>query len=149
MFLPQKFLLDAIESNDIRKMRHALSNYLTKNPRNDDGEVTDAVNYLEKNVTGNIWEQPDERPLEKDQSKWSEDYLAYLQSDLRRNFSKERFYHFIEVGKVVRRKKSIPAPSYQQKGAAKKGQTKAPDWLLPATVSIGVIAFLIIRKLLK
>lgn len=103
---PQKFLMEAVKSNDIRKIRNALSSYLTKNPRNDRDEVTNAVEYVREYFDDSvIWQEQDNRPLEEDETKWTEDYLAYLQSDLRHNFSEKRFRHFIKVGQKVRKKK--------------------------------------------
>ncbi|GAB6615719.1 MULTISPECIES: hypothetical protein [Bacillus] len=105
MFNPQAFLVEAVSSGELKRIRVALSTYLTKNPTNDGGEITNALNYVQKNFNEELWEMQDERKLEKDASKWTKAYLADLKSDLRNNFSKERFNHILEVGKVVHQKK--------------------------------------------
>ncbi|HDR6309418.1 TPA: hypothetical protein QCU60_001239 [Bacillus cereus] len=106
MFKPQNFLVEAVSSKELKKIRVALSTYLSKNPTDEGNEVTNVVKYVQQNFNGDLWEVQDERALEQDSSKWTKDYLGYLKSDLRNNFSKERFDHIIEVGKVVRKKKT-------------------------------------------
>lgn len=113
MFKPQDFLVTSVASGELKKIRVALSTYLSKNPTNEDEEITNVLNYVQQNFDGNLWEVKDERVLEQDSSKWTKDYLAYLKSDLRNNFSKERFDHIIEVGKVVRKKKTSPQMAIQ------------------------------------
>ncbi|MGH0667248.1 hypothetical protein [Bacillus paranthracis] len=105
MFKPQNFLVEAVSSKELKKIRVALSTYLSKNPTDEGNEVTNALKYVQQNFNGDLWEVQDERALEQDSSKWTKDYLGYLKSDLRNNFSKERFNHIIEVGKIARKKK--------------------------------------------
>ncbi|HDR4419977.1 TPA: hypothetical protein QCP59_000718 [Bacillus cereus] len=106
MFKPQNFLVEAVSSKELKKIRVALSAYLSKNPTDEGNEVTNVLNYVQQNFNGDLWEVQDERTLEQDSSKWTKDYLGCLKSDLRNNFSKERFDHIIEVGKIVRKKKT-------------------------------------------
>ncbi|MGG1534169.1 MULTISPECIES: hypothetical protein [Brevibacillus] len=101
-FVPQSFLQEAVSERNIKKIRVALSSYLTKNPSNENNEVLNAVHYVEERITESLWEPHDWRKMEEDRSKWTKDYLGLLKSDLRNNFSKERFHFIIEVGKVVR-----------------------------------------------
>jgi hypothetical protein len=101
MFKPMTFLINDIESGDIERIQDGLSTYLTKNPSDENLEVSNVVNYVEKNFSGQIWNSHDGRELESDTTKWNKEYLGLLKSDLRNNFSKKRFYHILQVGKVV------------------------------------------------
>lgn len=102
MFQPQNFLIDAVNNRDIEQVRVALSTYLSKNPTNEQNEVVQAAEYAESRLSEPLWVQHDGMYIEKDSSKWTTDYLGQLKSDLRYNFSKERFLFIIEVGKKVR-----------------------------------------------
>jgi len=126
MFKPQNFLVEAVSSKDLKKIRVALSAYLSKNPTDEGNEVTNVLNYVQQNFNGDLWEMQDERALEQDSSKWTKDYLGYLKSDLRNNFSKERFDHIIEVGKIVRKKKTTLHMDSQ------------PERVLPKTPKSGI-----------
>ncbi|BCG58115.1 hypothetical protein [Paenibacillus sp. URB8-2] len=102
MFQPQNFLVEAVNNRDIEQVRVALSTYLSKNPTNEQNEVTQAAEYAESRLSEPLWVEHDDMYIEKDSSKWTTDYLGQLKSDLRYNFSKERFLFIIEVGKKVR-----------------------------------------------
>ncbi|MEK4439104.1 hypothetical protein [Paenibacillus sp. FSL K6-2862] len=101
MHIYQGPLADAVREGHVEKARVALSTYLSKNPSNSGNEVMDAVNYAEMTLT-NLWEEHDGENLIGDRASWTTDYLGLLKSDLRSNFSRERFEFIIEVGKVVR-----------------------------------------------
>ncbi|CAM4489790.1 LPXTG-motif cell wall-anchored protein [Paenibacillus endophyticus] len=111
MFQPQNFLLEAVSKNDIEQVRVALSTYLSKNPTNEQNEVIHAAEYSESRLSEQLWVQHDDMFIEKDSMKWTTDYLGQLKSDLRYNFSKERFMFIIEVGKKVRPYKGKISPS--------------------------------------
>ncbi|HFU6606106.1 hypothetical protein PDJ82_22745 [Bacillus cereus group sp. TH43LC] len=132
MFKPQNFLVEAVSSKDLKKIRVALSTYLSKNPTDEGNEVTNVLKYVQQNFNGDLWEVQDERALEQDSSKWTKDYLGYLKSDLRNNFSKERFDHIIEVGKVVRKKKTTSHTDNQPERVLQK-TTKSE---IPSKVSV-------------
>lgn len=103
-FQPQNFLKNAVESEKLKETRIGLSTYLSKNPANIDGEVSHALKYSQDKFGAKLWDEYDGRPLEQDKSKWTKDYLGYLKSDLRNNFSEERFNHILDVGRKVRGK---------------------------------------------
>lgn len=132
MFNPQAFLIEAVSSGELKRVRVALSTYLTKNPTNEGGEITNALIYIQKNFNEELWEMQDERKLEQDSSKWTKAYLADLKSDLRNNFSKERFNHVMEVGKVVHQKKKSTHMDSQPERVLQK--TTKPD--IPSKVSV-------------
>ncbi|KAA2397405.1 hypothetical protein ACX16Y_20320 [Bacillus cereus] len=120
MFNPQAFLVEAVSSGELKRIRVALSTYLTKNPINEGEEITNALIYVQKNFNEELWEMQDERKLKQDASKWTKAYLADLKSDLRNNFSKERFNHIMEVGKVVYQKKKLAHMDSQPERALPK-----------------------------
>lgn len=115
MFQPQNFLIEAVNNRDIEKVRLALGTYLTKNPTNDQNEVVQATEYAENRMSEPLWVQHDGMHIEKDSTKWTTDYLGQLKSDLRYNFSKERFLFIIEVGKKVRPLKGRATPTQNTK----------------------------------
>ncbi|HFJ9247922.1 hypothetical protein FO499_12110 [Bacillus anthracis] len=128
MFKPQNFLVEAVSSKELKKIRVALSTYLSKNPTDEGNEVTNALKYVQQNFNGDLWEVQDERALEQDSSKWTKDYLGYLKSDLRNNFSKERFNHIIEVGKIARKKKTkLHMDSQPEKVLQKTTKSEIPS----------------------
>ncbi|WP_054939441.1 hypothetical protein [Paenibacillus ihuae] len=102
MFQPQNFLVEAVNKQEIEQVRVALSTYLSKNPTNEQNEVLQAAEYAESRLSEPLWVVHDGLYIEKDSGKWTKDYLGQLKSDLRYNFSKERFEFIIEVGKKVR-----------------------------------------------
>ena len=69
MFKPQNFLVEAVSSKDLKKIRVALSTYLSKNPTDEGNEVTNVLKYVQQNFNGDLWEVQDERALEQDSSK--------------------------------------------------------------------------------
>lgn len=159
---PQQFLIDAVEQNDLKKIRAALSTYLSKNPTNENKEVTDAVAYVNQHFQGGLWDAPDDRPFEENPSNWSKDYFAGLKSDLRNNFSKQRFVHILSVGQEIYKKKQVspkqpqagqsvqvqrPASKNQEQGVIRP-QEKPMNWLIPAVVGVGIIAvvYMLMRK---
>lgn len=102
MFQPQNYLIEAVNNRDIEQVRVALSTYLSKNPTNEHNEVLQAAGYAEGRLSEPLWIKHDGLYIEQDSSKWTTEYLGQLKSDLRYNFSKERFEFIIEVGKKVR-----------------------------------------------
>lgn len=159
---PQQFLIEAVEQNDLKKIRAALSTYLSKNPTNDNKEVTYAVAYVNQHFQGDLWDTHDNRPFEENLSNWSKDYLAGLKSDLRNNFSKQRFDHILLVGQEIYKKKQV-SPKQHQEGPSVQVQRSAPgnqeqrvnnlqekpmNWLIPAVVGVGIIAvvYMMLRK---
>lgn len=111
MFQPQNFLIDAVNNRDIEQVRVALSTYLSKNPSNEQNEVVQAAEYAESRLSEPLWVQHDGMYIEMDSSKWTTEYLGQLKSDLRYNFSKERFLFIIEVGRKVRPFKGRVTPT--------------------------------------
>lgn len=102
MFQPQSYLVEAVNKRDIEQVRVALSTYLSKNPTNEQNEVLLAAEYAESRLSEPLWIEHDGLYIEQDYSKWTTEYLGQLKSDLRYNFSRERFEFIIEVGKKVR-----------------------------------------------
>lgn len=111
MFQPQSYLVDAVNNRDLEQVRVALSTYLSKNPTNEHNEVLQAAEYAENHLSEPLWIEHDGLYIEQDSSKWTTEYLGQLKSDLRYNFSRERFEFIIEVGKNVRPSKGNISPA--------------------------------------
>lgn len=105
-FKPMNFLKNAVESEKLVETRVGLSSYLSGNPANVDNKVSHAVQYSKDKFGDKLWMDHDNlgKSLEQDKSKWTKDYLANLKSDLRENFSEERFNHILDVGRQIRGK---------------------------------------------
>lgn len=158
MFEPLDILQKPVEIGNVEESRTALSTYLSKNPTNQDNEITDARDYAERKLGVSLWEKYDNRIMEKDQTKWSKEYLAELMSDLRHNFAKERFLHIMEVGRVVRKKKPKENPTgraqQQQtnpKAEVRQAQSQQSDnfqkWIIPvAIIGIAAVVYFMVKK---
>lgn len=53
-----------------------------------------------------LWDEHDKGTFILNSSGWSHEYFLLITKDLKRNFSKERFEHFIKVGKFMRENKT-------------------------------------------
>lgn len=126
MFQPQKFLVEAVNNQDIEQVRVALSTYLSKNPTNEHNEVIEAAEYAERQLSEQLWATHDGLYIEKDPSKWTTEYLGQLKSDLRYNFSEKRFNFIIEVGQKVRpvKEKVVLTPTIAEPSRWTAGITK-------------------------
>lgn len=155
-------LADAVREGHVDKARVALSTYLSKNPSNSGNEVMEAANYAEMALT-NLWEEHDGENLIGDRASWTTDYLGLLKSDLRSNFSKERFEFIIEVGKVVRPQRGTAAfetrsqPSAAPVSSHPRSQTPTEFvggksnkiWLTAAVIGSVAILGLVLAKVAK
>lgn len=93
-------LLHAIETNNIEDIQKFLKANITVNPNDSENSMKTALKKIEqKNLP--IWEQHDDATFNTNRTEWTQDYFVELQVDLRMNFSKERFMHMLEVGKVA------------------------------------------------
>ncbi|KRE50630.1 hypothetical protein [Paenibacillus sp. Soil724D2] len=158
-FQPQTFLRDAVSKGDMEQVRVGLSTYLSKNPTNEGNEVTDAAEYAASRLSEPLWLKHDNQHMESEKSKWTTDYLGLLKSDLRNNFSKERFLFIIEVGKVVRpyRGPAKTSPSQTQKLVTQRPVSKSRDivegklnkkWLIIAALG-GLLIILLLLFILQ
>ncbi|KYH31389.1 hypothetical protein CLTEP_23850 [Clostridium tepidiprofundi DSM 19306] len=145
-FEPEMFLENAVKEKDVRKIKVALSTYITKDPGNHDGEIQKALEYVKKNY-GEVWEVHDNRK-EEPKENWNIEYMGLLQSDLMNNFSKERFNHILEVGQAL-------YPRNQSRKAEIRRETNRKDgdalgkYLVSAAlgiVAVGIAIHFIIRK---
>ncbi|MBY0124391.1 hypothetical protein [Bacillus sp. S/N-304-OC-R1] len=93
-----KFLQQAIEEGNIRKIRSAIGTEIMSDPTGRSGEINAALRKIESNGI-NIWESHDGRELDMNRAVWSKEYFTKLQAQLSSNFSKERFDHTLNVGR--------------------------------------------------
>jgi hypothetical protein len=106
-------LTDAINNENISDIRNSLKANLTADPADMNNFIKSALRQVEqKNLP--IWQEHDGATFNTNRSAWTEDYFVDLQVDLRMNFSKERFLHMLEVGKVA-----FPAPVVQPSAQVK------------------------------
>lgn len=154
-------LLQAVEIGDISEIEIYLKAFITGDPADSDNSIKMALKQVEmKNL--NIWEQHDGASFNTNRATWTQDYFVDLQVDLRMNFSKERFMHMLEVGKlafpmpveqpkvaqpnVVTKSNTYPNNSAQNGTSGKKDQTLL--YMGIAGVAVVVIAVVLV-KLLK
>lgn len=99
--------MQAITNQNEMEIKNCLKAYITADPSDLDNSIKKALKQIEiKKI--NVWEQHNGDSLNTNQVTWTQDYFVDLQVDLRMNFSKERFAHMLEVGKVA-----FPAPVEQ------------------------------------
>lgn len=154
-------LLQAVTNGNMSEIKNYLKAYITGDPADTDNSIKSALKQIEmKNL--NIWEQHDGATFNTSRSAWTQDYFVDLQVDLRMNFSKERFMHMLEVGKlafpmpveqpkvvqpkVVTKSNTYPNNSPQNGTSGKKDQTLL--YMGIAGVAVVVIAVVLV-KLLK
>ncbi|XOJ01573.1 hypothetical protein ACMX2M_07520 [Paenibacillus polymyxa] len=162
MHIYQGPLADAVREGHVDKARVALSTYLSKNPNNLGNEVMDAANYAEMSLN-NLWEEHDGENLLGDRASWTTDYLGLLKSDLRSNFSRERFEFIIEVGKVVRPQRGAVATETRSQPSAapvsSRSHSQTPTefvggksnkiWLTAAVIGSIVMLGLVLGKVTR
>lgn len=150
-------LLEAVESKDTLSIRKYLKSYITVDPADGNGTIKKALQEIASKSL-NVWEEHDGGELKQSRQDWNENYFVDLQVDLRMNFSKERYMHMLEVGKVV-----FPAPVSQPKPAPSQttghwtktittgtGKTEKKNrtliWAGIAVVVLGVIVIKLIKN---
>lgn len=110
-------LFQAVENENIADIKNYLKAYITGDPADADNSIKTALKKIEMKSL-NVWEQHDGTTFNMSRNNWTQDYFVDLQVDLRMNFSKERYMHMLEVGKVA-----FPTPVEQPK--SKTQTTKA------------------------
>ncbi|MFM9532561.1 hypothetical protein [Lysinibacillus sp. IITD104] len=149
-------LLHAIETNNIEDIQKFLKANITVNPNDSENSMKTALKKIEqKNLP--IWEQHDDATFNTNRTEWTQDYFVELQVDLRMNFSKERFMHMLEVGKVAF-PVLIEEKQTQQKVTIKQNQETDNDGtsekknrtLLAGLVGVAVIVLVaVLIKMIK
>lgn len=93
-------LIKAIEIGNILDTKNYLKAYITGDPTDSDNSIKAALKQIEtENLS--VWDKHDGAVFNMNKDAWTQDYFVDLQVDLRMNFSKERFLHMLEVGKVA------------------------------------------------
>lgn len=134
-FKPEKYFMDAVNSGDIQEIKIAMCLYIDKDPADYNGDIKNAINYLDSKGI-DIWQEHKEIEPLKSKDQWDRDYIGLLQSDLMHNFSRERLETILKVGKYVYERSQIIKPninSYEnfiptnkeEKFLSKKGNEKS------------------------
>ncbi len=89
-------LEEAIADKDRISVKVHLTSFIDKYPANRDNAIIDAFHFAE-NCFPNFLDEHEGEKFKTDRLDWDDDYFALLMDDLIDNFSKERFYHTIEV----------------------------------------------------
>lgn len=100
MIKQEKFFLEALETNDVKKIREAICLYIDKDATDSNGELKQAIEITKQRGI-NIWESHKEIESVKPKSEWNEFYLGVLQGDLKYNFSKERLSLILEIANHI------------------------------------------------
>lgn len=99
-FEPKEYLVDSVKSEDVIKIKVALSEYIRMHSGNR-REIEAALNYVKKEVPYiNLMETHDGITF-KSKGEWNKEYVWELISDLMENFSRERLQHILEVGEYL------------------------------------------------
>ena len=99
-FKPEKYFMDAVNSEDIQEIKIAICLYIDKDPADYNGDIKNAINYLDSKGI-DIWEEHKEIEPLRSKDQWDRDYIGLLQSDLMHNFSRKRLECILEVGKYI------------------------------------------------
>ena len=86
------------DSHNIKRLRYIFLDSLDVDPTFENYE--EEFNYC-KDLDGLFEPHIDMMPMIEDKSQWDNDYWVSLKEDFRKNFSRERFNHMMEVAKVV------------------------------------------------
>lgn len=90
--------IKAVESNNISRVRYALSDQLLIDPR---GNRFHEMLAFADGKMGNLFEVDDGKRSEKDPSLWDMDFLTEVKNELKRNFSREKLDYYEKVVKYV------------------------------------------------
>lgn len=88
-----------VDNRDIDTLRYVFSQSLDIDPTFED--YREEYDYCIKNNVFDIHSDSGFTPLRMDKSRWDREYWIHLCLDLKKNMSKERLDHMIEVAKVV------------------------------------------------
>ena len=91
-------LEEAIADKDRISVKVHLTSFIDKYPANRDNAIIDAFHFAE-NCFPDFLDEHEGDKFQNDRLDWDKDYFALLMDDLIDNFSKERFYHTIEVSR--------------------------------------------------
>ena len=90
--------IKAVENNNIRRVRYALSDQLLIDPR---GNHFHEMLTLAESKISSLFEEDNGRRSEKDTSLWDMDFLFQVKNELDRNFSREKLDYYEKVVKYV------------------------------------------------
>ncbi len=99
---PNDFLREAVEQQDIGKIRGALVGVLQSDPALQSDDLKDALDYVKREGI-DVFETEDnpQLPINKETSAWDQKYFATAMTYLRHNFTRERLEHVKEVSKAT------------------------------------------------
>lgn len=66
-------------------------------------DITLVLNYILEKVP-DLWDEHDKDISNLDGNEWNSEYFSLIKKDLRRNFSKDRFEHYIEIGNFIKQR---------------------------------------------
>lgn len=119
-FKPEKYFMDAVNSGDIQEIKIAMCLYIDKDPGDYNGDIKNAINYLDSKGI-DIWQEHKEIEPLKSKEQWDRDYIGLLQSDLMHNFSKERLDNILKVGKYIYGRSQIIDNNHKNFTSTNKG----------------------------
>lgn len=100
MFIPNEHLVDAVENNNITRIRSAFTTIAYEDPTFTSGKFTDSLEYVKsKNVSG-VFTEFDQRAF-KSKEEWNEDYWSEIVASLMNDFSYERINHLKEISQYL------------------------------------------------
>lgn len=114
-------LFQAIEAKDAEEIEIYLKAFITSNPADTNNTIKQALQKIES-MNISLWEKHDGAEFKTNRQEWIEDYFVDLQVDLRMNFSKERYMHMLEVGKIA-----FPTKLGQSKTTTQSMKNKNPN----------------------
>ena len=95
--------IKAVESNNISRVRYALSDQLLIDPRGN--RFHEMLAFADGKMC-NLFEVDDGKRSEKDTSLWDMDFLYQVKNELDRNFSREKLDYYEKVVKYVLKDKA-------------------------------------------
>lgn len=131
----KKEFIDAIEANDVTKVRLLLSDELMLNPHSD--KYQEMKEYAEKNLP-NLYEEHDGTSLEYDEGNLTMDFLMQIKNDLDFNFSKERLVVFEKVARMVLSVKENSLDEAEPESNTENQSVDKEDLLLKSTLVAGI-----------
>lgn len=101
MFQASDVLKDATVQKDKPTIQREIINYMNLDPYSLRGQVAAVMEYVQAHETDPFDPHDPGIVMKEDPSAWDKSYLAHVTASLYRNFSKERYEHWLAVSKNI------------------------------------------------
>lgn len=131
-------ILSGTDPNEYRKL---IIHYIIEHP-NDQEIIIHTVKNISQEVA--LFEENKSSPFETNPTKWTEDYFYFLKKSLEENFSKEKFFHMLDVAAYINQPKSELLSENSNEKIRLYGNTMGFIMIGGVVVFITIVIFIVI-----